>query len=204
MNFDPVARHYDWLARLIFGKSITNAQIIHFKKIKNNAKILIVGGGTGWIMEFLPVNYQSITFIEPSKKMLSIAQSRELSHHIEFINANVEDVPLELEYDVIITNFFFDLFDNTQGNAITRKLLSSLKEEGIWIQTDFERNGIWWQTVMLVIMYLFFNITTGLSTRRLSDWKVFFRSAGMEMIEGISFYREFISTICYKKPCLSV
>lgn len=204
MNFDPVASYYDRLARLIFGKSIINAQIVHFKKITNNSKILIVGGGSGWIIDFLPADCRSITYIEPSQNMLSLARSKGAGKRIEFVNKKIEETALGFDYDVIITNFFFDQFDNLKGNVIARRLANSLKGEGLWIQTDFMKNGIWWQSLMLGLMYFFFRITVGLTNNRLPDWESFFRLTGMELVDRKYFFTNFIASICYQKQNLSV
>jgi ubiquinone/menaquinone biosynthesis C-methylase UbiE len=50
-NYDRIARIYDKLSRMVFGKSIVRAQQSILPFITTPARMLIVGGGTGWILE---------------------------------------------------------------------------------------------------------------------------------------------------------
>ena len=50
-DFNTVARPYDFISRLVFGDSLVEAQTSLLHYIPSNSQILIVGGGTGWILE---------------------------------------------------------------------------------------------------------------------------------------------------------
>jgi ubiquinone/menaquinone biosynthesis C-methylase UbiE len=49
-NFDFIAPYYDFLSKLIFGKRLRIAQTSLLSKIPRHQRILLVGGGTGWIL----------------------------------------------------------------------------------------------------------------------------------------------------------
>jgi spermidine synthase len=52
-NFNNSAWFYDGLSRLVYGNALVEAQVYLLQFIRPNSKILIAGGGTGWILEEL-------------------------------------------------------------------------------------------------------------------------------------------------------
>ncbi|MEZ4686196.1 MAG: hypothetical protein R3B47_09055 [Bacteroidia bacterium] len=53
MSFNRLAPVYDFLASLVFGNRIRQAQRWLLDFIPEGSSILILGGGTGWILEEL-------------------------------------------------------------------------------------------------------------------------------------------------------
>ena len=55
-NFNTIAPVYDFLAKMVFGRSLERAQAAFLSDLetKVKAKVLIVGGGTGKVLELLP------------------------------------------------------------------------------------------------------------------------------------------------------
>ena len=199
-----MASFYDQLARLVFGETIFSAQTSHFDSILKDSKVLIVGGGTGWILQQLPEHCKEVTYVEPSGKMMKIANQRQGTIPIRFIQKPIQEIHLENNYDVIITNFFFDLFDELQGYEIGLMLSGSLKRNGIWIITDFENGGKWWQKIMLNLMYFFFTLATGMGNRDLPEWKGIMSKLKMQQISSNQYFGKFISSIRYQSQKLSV
>ena len=199
VNYDPVARYYDMLAQLVFFGSIRKAQIVHFMKIKPAAKVLVVGGGSGWILNYLPSFCSSVTYIEPSRKMMEKSRNRKVAFPVTFIQNLLENTDLQMQYDVIITNFFFDQFHNSKGNKIAGKIANHLKKDGMWIVTDFEGSGKWWQNALLNAMYYFFATTTGIFASHLPEWQRSVEKAGVVMQDKRLFFRKFIVSINYRK-----
>src|SRR5689334_3514018 len=52
-NYNSVAFFYDSLNRIVFGNSTIRSQVWLLQQIPANASILVIGGGTGWILEKL-------------------------------------------------------------------------------------------------------------------------------------------------------
>jgi 2-polyprenyl-3-methyl-5-hydroxy-6-metoxy-1,4-benzoquinol methylase len=197
MNFDRLAGSYDSLARLVFGKSIINAQVSHFSKIPERSRVLIIGGGTGSILEYLPPGIKSIDYVEPSSKMIAKSKSRETTGNINFTQCRIEDFKSQEQYDVIITNFFLDLYDEESLSTLIPKLQNRLKRKGLWIVTDFYGKQKIWQSLLLRVMYRFFRLTSGLYNQQLPDWKQILSRSGLVPLSEIYFYRGFIHAICY-------
>lgn len=203
-NYNAIAGVYDFLSRLIFQKSIVNTQIFLLYHIPPKSKVLIVGGGTGWILESLANIYESgieITYLEKSEKMISLSKKRKIKNNtIEFINAGAEDFSTEKKFDVILTAFFFDNFLPIKIEIIFSKLDQLLKLNGLWLYADFtnNKNSKWWQKFLLKTMYLFFKITCNIETQKLVDMSPYF-SANYNKAAEEFFYSNFIKAVAYKK-----
>src|SRR5690606_22865871 len=77
-NFDSIAPIYDGLSRLVFGNALQRAQTEHISLIPPNSNVLLIGGGSGWLLEQL-LTYSplaEVTYLEVSPKMLQLAQLR--------------------------------------------------------------------------------------------------------------------------------
>ena len=109
-NYKYIAWVYDWLAKLVFGSKLELAKQALLSEIPTGAKILIVGGGTGSIIEYLAALNKKIEigFVEQSKYMMDYAKKRNSTGlDIKYYNQSIVDFKLK-GYDVVITNFFFD------------------------------------------------------------------------------------------------
>src|ERR1700710_2430121 len=97
-NYDKLAWIYDPLSRLVYFKAQVNAQISLLPFIPADSKILIVGGGTGWILESIAKVHPtglSITYVEISKKMVELAQKKNYKkNHVLFVHQAMEDYTL--------------------------------------------------------------------------------------------------------------
>jgi ubiquinone/menaquinone biosynthesis C-methylase UbiE len=171
-GFDRIARVYDFLARLVFGKAIIHSQIYFFDELNSCRQILILGGGTGWILKHLNNVSAKIDYVDESPAMVSIAKKKYADNqNINFIVGTIDNILIN-KYDGVITNFFLDLFDDAtlllNVNKINRVLIPGAK----WIVTDFVSNKLW-QRLMLWLMYRFFNLITGIKTKLLPNWERF-------------------------------
>src|SRR5271170_2803408 len=113
-NFNNSAWFYDKFSGLVYGRALINAQVYLLQYIPANANILIVGGGTGWILEEITKIHPSglnITYVEIAEKMMTPSRKRNVGgNKVTFLNEPIEDVKDELIYDTVITPFLFDNF----------------------------------------------------------------------------------------------
>lgn len=202
-NYDNAAWFYDRLSRLIYGKSLINAQLYLLTYIPANSNILIAGGGTGWILEEITRLHPSglsITYVELSEKMMTLSRKRNTGdNQVTYINKAVQDVELPNNFDVIITAFLFDNFKGDTLQKVFSNLDNHLKLDGLWLNTDFQLTGKWWQNALLKSMLLFFRILCGIEATTLPDIDGTFRQNGYKTIEGKMFFGEFISSKAYRK-----
>ena len=201
-RFDWIAGIYDSLTRIIFGKSFFKAQCFFLEELKQCSKVLIIGGGTGWILrELLIVNTScQVDYIEASSKMLEKAR-RQISVHdisrVKFMLGTEANIDRHARYDAVITNFFLDLFTASLVDVI-QKIRTSLSKNSRWIVTDFADQGKWWHRVMLRLMYAFFRLTTGIEARELPDYEKRLTGAGIKKSKEEFFFGSFIRSAVYR------
>ncbi len=197
MSFDRVAPAYDRIARLVFGKAIIRSQIINLDVIKDRHRILIVGGGTGWILNHINRQEVEIDYVEESVRMISKAKHRSFNTNVTFIHQPFELAVLNNQYDVIIVNFFFDLYSSEGITQIINKINKLLRHNGLLLVTDFI-NSKWWHLKILSAMYFFFRMTANLKTNRLATWWQVVGS-GYQLLKTKTFYNGFIHASVFTK-----
>lgn len=201
-NYDNSASFYDRLSRLVFGRALVNAQVYFLPFIPKNSNVLIVGGGTGWILEEIakihPAGLQ-ITYVEISANMMALSRKRNTgSNQVNYINMAVEQAKLPQQFDVVITPFLFDNFNEVNLSVIFRHIHQTLKPGGIWLNTDFQLTGKWWQAVILKSMLLFFKVVCRVESWRLPDVTKQFSTEGYRVEEQKTFFGDFVMTRAYK------
>ena len=84
-DFNFIAPFYDVLARIVFGNAILKAQTTHLSEINENDQVLILGGGTGKLLEHIPF-CDRVDYVEKSEKMIRIAKRRLVNRSVNFVN----------------------------------------------------------------------------------------------------------------------
>ena len=203
-GFNRIARHYDRLKRLVFGRAIYQSQIFFLSSVPNGGKVLFPGGGTGEILPLLKEQNDGIEiwFIEASSEMLRMAMKRlppESGGKIRFVHGTESDLPEGVWFDAVITNFFLDLFPDSKVTRICAQLAARLRPGGVWVASDFVDGKKAWQRILLALMYRFFQRTSHVEARQLPVWGDALQEAGMEEISSAFFYRGFIKSVLYRK-----
>lgn len=202
-NYDNAAWFYDRLSRLVYGRALVNAQAALLPLIPPNAKVLVAGGGTGWIIEEITKIHSSgliIIYVELSENMMKLSKQRNPGgNKIIYINSPVEEASLNNDVDVVITSFLFDNFLPETFHRVFYYLHRLLKPGALWINTDFQLSGKWWQPLLLKSMYLFFKLLGCMEAKRLTDADPYFKEGSYQILTKKSFFNDFISTTAYKK-----
>ncbi|QNR83612.1 class I SAM-dependent methyltransferase [Pedobacter riviphilus] len=205
-NYDKIANHYDTLSRLVFFKSQVNAQINQLPYIQENSRVLIVGGGTGWILEELAKIYTNglkIVYVEISAKMIALSQKRNYKdNQVEFMNVGIENFKTDMLFDIILTPFLFDNFAEQRAAKVFRQLNEYLKKNGLWFLVDFSLNkvnGNWWKRLMLGLMYSFFKLLGIVEADKLIDMPPYFFKANYQIVEERLYYSGFIKATIFRK-----
>lgn len=200
-NFNFIAPLYDRLAGLVFGGSLRQAQSVYLSQIDTRAKVLILGGGTGWLLEILLAQQPGVEvdYIEASEEMLKSAMKRMADQPgVNFIHGTEVDVASD-GYGCIVTPFLLDVFEASRLNEVISGLKNALSPEGMWICTDFRNTGIWWHRWLLWLMHRFFKLVSSLESSRLNDIDAALRSAGLEKQSEALFKRGLIFSAVYRK-----
>ncbi|HCW08697.1 MAG TPA: hypothetical protein DGG95_15165 [Cytophagales bacterium] len=199
-DFDKIAAVYDWLARFVFGKNIIHAQKFFLNKISDGATVLILGGGTGEILAEIVKNKNGIQvcYVELSPEMISIAKKKfDSNHQIQFIEGTENNIPSDKKFDVVITNFYLDLFSNQSLKFVLEKIKKSTTTQALWLVTDFVNDRLW-HRAMLKMMYLFFRITCNIEATNLPNWRNEMIKLGGIEIDSKFFYGKFIKSSVFQ------
>jgi ubiquinone/menaquinone biosynthesis C-methylase UbiE len=201
-NYNNSAWFYDRLARLVYGKSLLKAQVYLLQFIQPHSNVLIVGGGTGWILEELTALHPAglnITYVEIAPNMMALSQKRDTGNNqVNFITAAIENVELPADFDIALTPFLFDNFKEETFHKVFDAINALLKQDGTWLNCDFQLNGKWWQWAMLKSMFIFFRLICNIEASKLPGIEKRFRDGGYKVIEENTFFGGFISAKIYK------
>lgn len=202
-NYNNSAWFYDRLAGLVYGKALVEAQLCLLHQIPANSNLLIVGGGTGWILEELTrIHPQgiSVTYVEVAPAMMVLSKKRNIgANKVTFINEAIEKVVLPSDFDVVVTPFLFDNFTEESLHQVFNSINILLKKDGLWLNCDFQLTGKWWQSVMLKSMFVFFRLICNIEASKLPNIKQCFEDSGCKLITQKNFFGDFIGAAVYKK-----
>ena len=203
-NYNRVTWFYDRLCRLVLGPMMQKSQTDLLSFIPVNASILIVGGGTGWILEEItklhPAGLQ-ITYVDVSSKMIDRSKKRNVgANAVNFIEASIEEISLtDGRYDIVFTAFLIDGLPQATYHKVFKKLDASLKVNGTWLYVDFQvsdKSSIW-QKALLKFMYFFFRITCKIEAAQLPIVDIEF--SAYHLLRRRTYRKNFIVSMALQK-----
>ncbi|HTS78949.1 MAG TPA: class I SAM-dependent methyltransferase [Bryobacteraceae bacterium] len=185
MNCDPIARWYRWLEYIGFGRALERRRIAFLSDIADARRVLLLGDGDGRFLEkLIPLIFArpgaAIDYVDISPRMLDLARRRAGTR----VNCHLADalsMPLPAaEFDLIVTHFFLDCFDDHDAARLVERVASSAAPHARWLISEFRESG-WLARRLIAALYLFFRYTTGLKTTRLIDHHPLLTRAGFAL-----------------------
>lgn len=78
MNFDPVARWYQWIEYAAFGRALERRRFVFLNRLADARRILILGEGDGRCLErqLVTAPIADIDIVDSSARMIAIARKR--------------------------------------------------------------------------------------------------------------------------------
>ena len=204
-HYGRIASFYDRLNRIMLGRATVDPQLWLLEKIPPHAKVLIIGGGTGWILEELAKRQPEgleITYLENASEMLARSKKRNCGRNkVAFLLEDAFCFEYTGEYDVVFTPFLLDNFSDKNVLFLVTTISSHLRPGGYWLVADFVHNpgSPLWQTLVLQAMYLFFRTVCAIEARALPDIAAAFRENPYRLAEQHHFYHRFIVSRVYLK-----
>ena len=197
-NFNFVASFYDRLSKLVFQKSIEKASQQMVNWVTPNSNVLILGGGTGKLLEQFKHN-AVIDYVELSNKMMVRAENRMCVPKVSFYNQDYLLFDTDKQYDYIICPFFLDLFMPTELKLVLDKIKSELKDNGELLVLDFSSKNIgWFNLFLLQVMILFFRLFSGIKIKSYNNLFDEIETKGFEELDGFSKRNNFVLGKKYK------
>lgn len=199
-SFDSIGPFYDLLASVAFMGRIKRSQRHFLKRLPPVKTVLVLGGGSGWILEDIvrDIKPSTICYVEASAWMLQKARGRQVASQVIYIHGTENEVPADHPFDLVITNFFLDMFDGHGIESMAERVHNHLSTNGVWMVTDFTCRNTF-HRALLYIMYRFFSITTGLQQRSLPAWYNIVSDSGFQCTQETSFFGGFIRTCIFKR-----
>ncbi len=196
-GFDRIAPIYDLLARIVFDKSIEQSQKHFLGSIPPYSQVLILGGGTGALLTALlrAKPYCEIWYIDASHEMIERAKGRKAGV-VHFIQGTQVDIP-SLTFDVVITNFYLDLFPDVKLHDVVAAIMRVMRPGGKWLVTDFIPSRRIWHKMLLPLMYFFFRKVCKIESKRLPRWREILGGSGLFKETSQTFYDGFIESAVY-------
>ncbi len=141
-KFDTIAKYYNFLEILAFGRILYGTRIYLLNRTSNPLNILLVGEGTGCFLKYLVNCYpkSSITILDSSNRMIKIMQGHNEISKVQNITILQQDYfkhAPAIKYDLIFTNFFLDCFKSSDVLEIVGKIRLMLNGTGEWRDVDF-------------------------------------------------------------------
>jgi ubiquinone/menaquinone biosynthesis C-methylase UbiE len=204
-DFSRVARVYDWLASLVFGRAQRRAQLAALRAGLPLAgpapQVLVLGGGPGWVLTELLRECPAarVLYLETSAAMLAQAQAQ-LAHHapqerpqVEFRQGSERGLRPDEQFDALVTFFVLDCFTLEEFPRALARLQAARRPGAPWLVADFRPPRRWWQRGLLRAMYLFFRMAVGLRAQQLPPWPTALAEICATKIYQSEFYSGFIA-----------
>jgi len=195
MNCDSIARWYRWMEYAAFGNTLQQRRTAFLADVADARRALVLGDGDGRFLSRLVEQsaLAQIDYVDLSRRMLELAQARAGTGRVTYHQADALEIALpERGYDLIVTHFFLDCFDESTVEALVDRVAVAACPHARWLVSEFRRT--WWSRPLLASLYFFFRITTGLKTRCLIDHRPVLMRHGFRMVRGESAWRGLLSS----------
>ena len=193
-DFDAIAPYYDFLQWVVFGRQLLAATTHFFDCIAPGSRVLVVGGGTGQLLDYLPHGCQ-VDYLEKSQKMIDLA--RKNRPQPTYILGDILKFRRKRQYDVVICPFVLDVFCPVNIKEVLLVIRGLIRPEGLLLVSDFALTNKWWHEATLWVMYNFFAKMSGLEADKLLDIMSLLKDAGFSQQHLQVAKRGFVfSTMC--------
>jgi ubiquinone/menaquinone biosynthesis C-methylase UbiE len=214
MNYSRVARLYQLIEAVTIGRPLLQARLAHLDALTQGPVIqhaLLVGEGNGsFLLPFVRLFPDTqVTVIDESAEMLQLAQSRLQregldSARITFKLADMTTVRLpEGHYDLIVTLFFFDNFDEHAVRQMMTSLEGASARGARWLLADFQIPTNGWRRlrarIWLRMLYAFFGKFAGVSVRSLPATESLFAQTPFTLVVRETFSSELLYSSYFQR-----
>ncbi len=183
-GYDRLAPFYEHLELLVFGSQLMRARTALLDALPPVKNVLVLGEGDGRFLSALLARQPacSVAVLEQSPKMVELAHHRltpQQRSRVTFFLGDAVSFALgsaggdAARYDLVVTAFFLDCFDEDGLGVLVPRLAAALEAGGWWYYADFATPPAGWRRLRaegyLAALHAFFRWQTGLQTWRLAD-----------------------------------
>lgn len=196
VNFDNLARAYRWLEYASFGPFLQHCRLAHLSETAGARRAIALGDGDGrFLVRMMAENPElCVDAVDSSRAMLDLVEGRISRMGADFrrrLSVHHADAVLwepSGKYDLAVSHFFFDCFENAELEQILDRIIPHLDRGSRWIVSEFaipERSAITGLSAAIVgFLYRSFGLLTGLPVRKLPDYEAAMRARGFRLAGG--------------------
>lgn len=154
-SYDAVAGFYDELAGLYSLGRIERSKAYHLRGIRPGDRALYVGVGRGRDALAAARVGARVTALDVSPRMLArVAAARDREGlELELIEGTLANLPATRSFDLVVANYFLDLFDDASMRETLRALLDRVDPGGRFCVADFAPPTDTWLSRWLTAAY---------------------------------------------------
>ena len=195
LQFDRLARYYNWMELLFAGGIMQRCRTQHLHQTQDCRHALLAGEGPGCFLEaLLRANPRiQVTCIEWSAKMIEYTRRRLSRLGLDLSRVTFHQADLmkcewdEPRFDLIATHFFLDCLKPAEIRRVVRLLAGSSTPDAIWLLADFRIPPTGWRRWramgILSLLYSFFRFSANISAKWLTPPDKFLKAYGYELHE---------------------
>jgi ubiquinone/menaquinone biosynthesis C-methylase UbiE len=199
MSFDTLAPHYRWMEGVLAGRKLQICRTAFLSAIEAPQRALLLGEGNGrFLVEFAKrFPAADVVCLDASESMLIHAKRAMMKGgfsvaQVKFVHADLFEwkAPSE-KFDLIVTNFFLDCFDEERLRHAVQKISDSAAPRASLLLADFCEPPRGWRKWrarwILASMYLFFRFATKLPAKKLIVPDALLRQYRFELVDQKKF-----------------
>ena len=138
-NYDAIAWIYDALGVIYSGGQIHAARNSQLNEMQPGDRVLYVGVGPGEDAVLAAHHVAQVTCLDLLVPMLSLTAARMQRHGVsaELLHGNVLEHNRHGYYDVVVANFFLNIFSQEQMQNMLAYLVTLVRPDGKLLISDF-------------------------------------------------------------------
>jgi demethylmenaquinone methyltransferase/2-methoxy-6-polyprenyl-1,4-benzoquinol methylase len=199
-KYKLVGRSYDFLSKLYSGNAIIDCKLsmLNERTIGQGSKVLFAGAGQGRDVLRAAELGAKVTTVDISPTMMKSFNQLRNAHpnkdqlKIETVLGDILKQEDFGEYDIVVSNFFLNVFDKDKMNTLLTHLLKLCRQNGHIVIGDFcpPQGGLLKKTAQQIYWYsaatAFFAIA-GNAIHTIYDYRTILSNKGLEIKDEIFF-----------------
>jgi ubiquinone/menaquinone biosynthesis C-methylase UbiE len=182
-RFDRVARLYQAMEYLTFGRFLERCRFHHLPALTRCQRALMIGDGDGRFLARLLAVAPNLRAdaIDASPAMLSLLQARVAkTKTLSRLTTTCADArnfePIGASYDLVATHFFLDCLTEDEAASMIVRLNPRLAPGARWVVSEFQissrgRLRVFLARNLITALYAAFRLLTGLRVRKIPPWR---------------------------------
>ena len=189
-NFDGLARVYRWMELFTFGPWLQRSRLAFLADLAACRNALVLGDGDGRFTSELLRSNRSVRIeaVDLSSAMLGALLHR-AGVNASRIRIHCADArawqPASPPYDLVATHFFLDCLTKEEVDGLIDGLRPNLTAGALWVVSEFAVPDRWFGRLiarpLIRLLYMAFDLLTGLAIRSLPDHAAALRVAGFTL-----------------------